>query len=77
MPGLQVGIDAANLPPSAKLVYLIIDECGPLSHGDLRERAEFSYSTLRGALDELEAAGVIEMAPASDARSRVYHVTEG
>jgi len=77
MPEFRVSPAVANCPPSAKLAHLIIDECGPLNHSELRARTTLSVSTLGNAVGRLDDAGAIETLPASDGRSRVYRVGEG
>ncbi|WP_135827318.1 MarR family transcriptional regulator [Halorussus halobius] len=77
MTSLKIDSDAVrDLPPSAKLVYLVLKEAGPLTQQDVIERTLLPDRTARGALDELVDAGVVEKRPylGGDARQSVYTV---
>lgn len=45
-----------DLPARTKLVYLLLQEHGPLQRSELIERAHVSSATVKRALDELEEA---------------------
>jgi predicted ArsR family transcriptional regulator len=64
----------AELAPSRKLVYLVLQEDGPLTQVDLIERCALHERTARDALDELVETGVVEKQPylGGDARKSLY-----
>jgi len=67
--------EVADLSPSAKLVYLVLEDAGPCSVADLRGRTQLSDRSLRRALDELDDVEVVESrANPRDARSDEYDV---
>ncbi|WP_082146836.1 MarR family transcriptional regulator [Halostagnicola sp. A56] len=67
--------DVADLPPSAKLVYLILQEGGEMTQAELRDRTTLPDRTVRYALERLDAAGVLRSRPsASDARQSLYSI---
>jgi len=78
MSSLRINSDAvANLPPSAKLVYLVLQEVDPLTQAELRQRTQLPDRTVRSALERLEEAGVIESQPyLGDARQTLYGLVE-
>ena len=62
-----------ELPPSAKLVYLVLEHEGPLTQQQLCARTLLSGRTARSALSELEDAGLItEGVYIPDARKKLY-----
>ena len=62
-----------DLPPSAKLVYKVLEHDAPLTQGILCERTRLSKRTTRHALSLLtEASLVEEMVYPPDARKRQY-----
>lgn len=65
----------AELAPSRKLVYLVLQEDGPLTQADLIERCALHDRTARDALSELVETGVVEKQPyLGDARKSLYTV---
>jgi len=79
MTTLQIKADEVrDLPPSAKLVYLVLQEAGPLTHTDIVESTALPDRTARDALDVLHETGVIEKRPfdGGDARQSVYTLAE-
>jgi NAD+ kinase len=78
MTTLKIDSDAVrDLPPSAKLVYLVLqEEDGPLTQQDVIERTLLPARTARAALRELVDEDVVEKRPfvGGDARQSVYTV---
>ena len=75
MSSLKIEAEAVrDLPPSAKLVYLVLQEDGPLTQADIREQTLLPARTVRSALTELDDAGVVKQRPyaGGDARQSVY-----
>nr|WP_276306749.1 helix-turn-helix domain-containing protein [Halomarina sp. PSR21] len=65
-----------ELPPSAKLVYLVLDREGPLTQQQLCERTRLSARTARYALTDLHAADLVDHSVyLPDARKRLYQAT--
>ncbi|MFB6161476.1 MAG: rhodanese-like domain-containing protein [Haloferacaceae archaeon] len=63
----------SDLPPSAKLVYKVLEYNGRLSHQRLREETRLSSRTLRYAITNLEEADLVESRSALyDARQTCY-----
>jgi DNA-binding MarR family transcriptional regulator len=64
-----------DLPPSAKLVYKVLEYDGPLTQKQLIEESMLSARTVRYALERLEALDVVsEDAYFADARQNLYQV---
>lgn len=62
-----------DLPPSAKLVYKVLELDSPLTQSDIAERTRLSKRTTRHALSKLAEESVIEeRVYIPDARKRVY-----
>jgi len=62
-----------TLPPSAKLVYLVLDHEGPLTQQQLCDRTMLSARTARSAVTELEDVGLVtEEVYLRDARKKLY-----
>lgn len=62
-----------DLPPSAKLVWEILDEEGELTISELTHHARLSDPTVRYALNRLEDADLIdEETSMTDRRKNVY-----
>jgi DNA-binding HxlR family transcriptional regulator len=64
-----------DLPPSSKLVWLVLAEHsdGELTHQDLVEMTGLNRRTLSNALSRLESEGVVERSTdMSDTRHRRY-----
>ncbi|EMA19027.1 ArsR family transcriptional regulator [Haloarcula argentinensis DSM 12282] len=72
MTDLTLSPEVADVPPSAKLVYLIVDECGPLSLAEIRARTALPDRTARDAIDVLQEQELIDYRPGKDARSPRY-----
>ncbi|NKE37537.1 winged helix DNA-binding protein [Natronococcus sp. JC468] len=67
----------ADLPPSAKLVFLVLAQEGPLTQQELVEESRLVSRTTRYALSELEESGLIEKNISfKDARQRIYSLSE-
>jgi DNA-binding MarR family transcriptional regulator len=63
----------ADLPPSSKLVYKILEWHGRLTQQEIIEESLLSGRTVRDALDRLEDRGVVEAGVYyRDARQNVY-----
>lgn len=61
-------------PPSAKLVYKVLEIDAPRTHGEITEAAVLPARTTSYALSRLQDAGVIEAMPCpSDPRKQHYH----
>ena len=62
-----------SLPPSAKLVFKVLELDSPQTQSDIAERTRLSKRTTRHALSKLADAGVVEeRVYIPDARKRVY-----
>ncbi|CQH59227.1 NP_1176A family transcription regulator [Halobacterium hubeiense] len=62
-----------DLPPSAKLVFKVLEYDSPLTQAELRERTRLSKRTTRHGLSLLKDAGLIEeRVYIPDARKRIY-----
>lgn len=77
MPALEIRDDRVkDLPPSAKLVYLVVAENWPCTQGEIADASLLPQRTVRSALERLEDEGVVESAPyVGDARKSVYRVS--
>lgn len=61
-------------PPSAKLVYKVLELDAPLTHGEITDAAVLPSRTVSYALSRLQDAAVIEASPCpQDPRKRNYH----
>lgn len=68
----------ADLPPSAKLVYFVLDREGPLTRGELVEESLLPSRTARSAMDELEEVGVLKRKYYfEDGVERLYELADG
>lgn len=67
----------ADLAPSAKLVYLVLQETDrPLSRPELRVRTTLPDRTLRAAVDRLEDEGVVrQIQPADDPQREAWRIS--
>lgn len=65
-------------PPSAKLVYLVLQEADePQSQADLRKRTRLPNRTVRFAVNRLQELGLIEeRRTAGDARQKCYSIED-
>ena len=77
----MAGSDAdglADLPPSAKLVYKVLEYDGPLTQKQIVQESMLSARTVRYALERLENIGIVsEDVYFADARQSLYQLTEG
>jgi len=65
-----------DLPPSAKLVYKVLEYDGPLTQKRIVEETMLSARTVRYALERLEDRGVVdEDIYFADARQSLYKLT--
>lgn len=66
----------SDLPPSAKLVAVVLTHEGPLSQTELIEETLLPQRTAREAIDRLEDRGLLETRVSyTDARKRLYSLT--
>ena len=66
-----------DLPPSAKLVFKVLEYNGPLTQKGIVEESMLSARTVRYALERLEGIGVVdEDVYFADARQNLYQLTE-
>ncbi|PSP26734.1 ArsR family transcriptional regulator [Halobacteriales archaeon QH_2_65_14] len=71
------GDDIADLPPSAKLVYKVLEYNGPLTQKGIVQESMLSARTVRYALERLDEIGVIEEdVYFADARQNLYEITD-
>lgn len=62
-----------ELPPSAKLVYKVLEYNGTLTQGEIRERSRLPQRTTRYALTQLyDADLIVERTDTRDARRTLY-----
>ena len=67
--------DLAELPPSAKLVYKVLQYKGPLTQKGIVEESMLSARTVRYALERLaEVGAVTEDVYFADARQNLYEL---
>jgi predicted transcriptional regulator len=67
-----------DLPPSAKLVYKVLEYNGPLTQKGIVKESMLSARTVRYALERLDEVGVIkEDVYFADARQNLYEITTG
>jgi predicted transcriptional regulator len=70
------GETIADLPPSAKLVYKVLEYNGPLTQKGIVEESMLSARTVRYALERLEGIGVVdEDVYFADARQNLYELS--
>ncbi len=66
-----------DLPPSAKLVFKVLEYNGSLTQKGIVEESMLSARTVRYALERLEKIGVVdEDVYFADARQNLYQLTE-
>ena len=71
------GEGITDLPPSAKLVYKVLEYDGPLTQKGIVEESMLSARTVRYALERLDEIGVIEEdVYFADARQNLYELSE-
>lgn len=64
-----------DLPPSAKLVYLILQEVGPCTQANISDRTRLPCRTVRHALTQLQEVNLVKSRPyIGDARQNLYEV---
>lgn len=69
--------EIADLPPSAKLVYKVLEYNGPLTQKGIVQESMLSARTVRYALERLDDIGVIsEDVYFADARQNLYEIHE-
>ena len=69
--------ELGDLPPSAKLVFKVLEYNGPLTQKGIVEESMLSARTVRYALERLEDIGVItEDVYFADARQNLYEIAE-
>jgi DNA-binding MarR family transcriptional regulator len=67
----------SDLPPSAKLVFLVLERHGSLTQRGIREESLLTGRTVRYALSRLEEEDLVEgRISFRDARQRVYSLSE-
>ncbi len=72
-----VPADLADLPPSAKLVYKVLEYEGCLTQAELAAETRLCTRTVRYAVDNLEAAGCIDCRRSlKDARRSIYWIED-
>jgi predicted transcriptional regulator len=73
----SAGESIADLPPSAKLVYKVLEYNGPLTQKGIVEESMLSARTVRYALERLDEVGVVdEDVYFADARQNLYELSE-
>ncbi|RQG89081.1 MarR family transcriptional regulator [Natrarchaeobius halalkaliphilus] len=66
-----------DLPPSAKLVFKVLEYDGPLTQKQIVEESMLSARTVRYALERLGEIGIVdEDIYFADARQSLYRLTE-
>lgn len=71
------GETIADLPPSAKLVYKVLEYNGPLTQKGIVEESMLSARTVRYALERLEDVGAVdEDVYFADARQNLYEIVD-
>jgi len=71
------GDDLSELPPSAKLVYKVLEYDGPLTQKGIVEESMLSARTVRYALERLDDIGVVEEdVYFADARQNLYAIDD-
>ena len=67
----------ADEPPSAKLVFKVLEHDAPLTQQELAEETMLPRRTVRFALSRLDEAGLVEdRVSFRDARQSVYSLTD-
>jgi predicted transcriptional regulator len=70
------GEDLEDLPPSAKLVFKVLEYDGPLTQKQIVQESMLSARTVRYALERLENIGIVsEDIYFADARQNLYEIT--
>jgi len=69
--------EVRDLPPSAKLVFKILEYEGPLTSSQLTEETRLSSRTVRHATNQLEEKDVVNSQSSfRDARQSVYSLAD-
>jgi predicted transcriptional regulator len=72
------GDTLSDLPPSAKLVYKVLEYKGPLTQKAIVEESMLSARTVRYALERLEEIDIVtEDVYFADARQNLYEIDGG
>ncbi|MFC4990497.1 helix-turn-helix transcriptional regulator [Saliphagus infecundisoli] len=67
----------AEMPPSSKLVYIVLQHEEALTQKKLAEETRLSKRTIRYALQQLESTGLVEEdIYIRDARQNLYRLSE-
>ncbi|MCH7661729.1 MAG: MarR family transcriptional regulator [Euryarchaeota archaeon] len=67
----------SDLPPSAKLVFLVLEYHGSLTQQEIREESLLTARTVRYALSRLKEDGLVEgQISFMDARQCIYSLSE-
>lgn len=67
----------SDQPPSAKLVFLVLEHHGSLTQREICEESLLTARTVRYALSRLEDEGLVEgRISFKDARQRIYSLSE-
>ncbi|RQG92092.1 MarR family transcriptional regulator [Natrarchaeobius chitinivorans] len=75
--GENDGEEIEDLPPSAKLVFKVLEYDGPLTQKQIVEESMLSARTVRYALERLEEIGMVdEDIYFADARQSLYRLEE-
>jgi DNA-binding MarR family transcriptional regulator len=65
-----------ELPPSAKLVYIVLRENGPMTQSDIRDESMLPPRTVRYAIGRLkETDALTEQIHLKDARQVIYEIS--
>lgn len=68
--------ELTDLPPSAKLVFKVLEYNGPMTQKGIVEESMLSARTVRYALERLEEIDVVEEdVYFADARQNLYEIT--
>ena len=71
------GEELTDLPPSAKLVYKVLEYNGPMTQKGIVEESMLSARTVRYALERLEDIDVVsEDVYFADARQNLYEIIQ-
>ncbi|WP_290818228.1 winged helix-turn-helix transcriptional regulator [Halovivax sp.] len=71
------GDELTDLPPSAKLVFKVLEYDGPLTQKQIVEESMLSARTVRYALERLQEIGIVdEDIYFADARQSLYRLAE-
>lgn len=67
--------DLSDLPPSAKLVFKVLDYDGPMTQKQIVEESMLSPRTVRYAIERLDEIGIVsERVYFADARQSLYEL---